>query len=321
MKIFQLSLFFSIIFFLGYINVSAQDTAAIKIAVLPLSSNGIDTISVQTVQSILELALAKQVKANVISSGQLKESTTAVECMDSKCAEEIGKKVGADRVLGCKLSVLGNKIVVQYFVVDVNSGKDLLLDQVTALNVEDLQPVMERIAMSAVKLSSISDNAEVGKIYQGESEESLRRSSRKNIGISFGYLYPQNGYDNVDKSFIVDLHLDYELEEYAVGMLLAVRKGFAMNIYGDYLFSKKDICPYIGGAFGFHWISHSDPNYYNYGNSIQQNDKSTDGFELSLNTGLRILHTYNFQIVVELGYTFSFNDYNDQAIVFTIGIL
>ena len=320
MKNYHIHVFISFFFFLAFINASAQDTSNVKIAVLPLNSNGIDSISVGTVQSILELALEKQNKTEVVTSNQLKEYIKSLECMDSKCAAAIGKVVNANRVLGCKLSVLGNKIVVQYFVVDVNTGKDVLLDQVTAISIEDLQPVMERIAISTVNLTSVSANAEVGKIYQGESEESLRRSSRKNFGISFGYLYPQNGYDNVDKSFIVDFRLDYELEKFAIGMLLAARKGFAMNIYGDYLFSKKDICPYIGGAFGFHWISHDSPQY-NYYSQNSHEEKSTDGFELSLNTGLRLLHTYNFQVVIELGYTISFNDYNDGAIVFTIGIL
>lgn len=319
MKTFRSSVFLIIISLFSFYPALAQDTASIKIAVLPISSNGIDSISVNTVQSILELALTKDKNVNVITSAQLKELVGTKECMTSKCAEEIGKQTGASRVVGCKLAALGDKIMVQYFITDVKSGKDILLDQVAAMNIEDLQPVMERIAISAVKLTPVSDNAEVGKIYKEESEEPLRRSSRKNIGISFGYLYPQNGYDNVDKSFVVDFHLDYELEDYAVGMMLAARKGFAMNIYSDYLFSRKDICPYLGGAFGFHWISHNSP-VYDY-SGITNVKKSSDGFEFSINTGLRILHTYNFQIVINLEYAFSFNDYQDQAIVFTIGIL
>ncbi len=325
MKLLKSAISIFIILFLSIIeNIAAQDTTLQKIAVLPLNSNGIDNVTIQTAESILNIAIAKQNKMEVIPLTKSMDSISIFNCMESRCAVEIGKKVGASRVLGCKLSALGNKIIVQYFVVDVKSGKDVLIDQITAATVEDLQPVMERIALSAIDLSTVSKNAEVGKIYQEESEEPLRRSSRKNIGLSFGYLYPQNGYDNADKSFVVDLHLDYEIEDYAVGMLLAARKGFAMNVYGDYLFSRKDICPYIGGAFGFHWVSHEAPvyNYYPYtNNTISRNDKSSDGFELSLNTGIRILHTYNFQVVLELGYTFSFNDYNDQAIVFTIGIL
>ncbi len=319
MKASRFSFILILVSLLSFYPALAQDTTSIKIAVLPISSNGIDSISVNTIQSILEFALTKKKNVIIITSAQLNKVVGTKDCMSSKCAEEIGKQTGAARVLGCKLAPLGDKIMVQYFITDVKSGKDVLLDQVAAMSIEDLQPVMERIAISTVQLIPVSGNAEVGKIYKEESEEPLRRSSRKNIGISFGYLYPQNGYDNVDKSFVVDFHLDYELEDYAVGMMLAARKGFAMNIYGDFLFSRKDICPYLGGAFGFHWISHNSPVYDFSGETKVQ--KSSDGFEFSLNTGLRILHTYNFQIVVNLEYAFSFNDYQDQAIVFTIGIL
>ncbi len=314
-----------LVFFLLSINyLFAQDTASYKIAVLPISSNGIDSISVGTVQSILELAIAQQPNAEVISSAKIKEETSLTECNDSKCAEEIGKQTGATRVLGCKLAALGNNIIVQYFVLDVKSGRDVLLDQVTATGIEDLKPVMERVAKSAVNLKTVSQNAEVGDIYQTEAEKPLRRASRKNVGLSFGYLYPQSGYDSFEKSFVLELSFDYELENAAVGMMIGAHEGFAMNIYGDYLITKTDVCPYIGGAFGFHWVSHSTPSpVYDYSSHFVLNPekKSADGFELTLNTGLRLLHTYNFQIVINIGYSYSFNDYNDQAIIFTLGIL
>ena len=73
-----------------------------------------------------------------------------------------------------------------------------------------------------------------------ESNKMLKRSSNKNIGLSFGYLYPQRGYDNSDRSFALDLRIEYELETYAVGMLLGARKGFAMNIYSSYFLTKTD---------------------------------------------------------------------------------
>ncbi|MHB1685771.1 MAG: hypothetical protein ACYCVH_00090 [Ignavibacteriaceae bacterium] len=310
----------------GLFAANAQETATQTIAILPFSSNGIDSVSIQTAESILNLELNKRTKMNVVDLTQTNDSLFISGCMDSKCAVEIGKKVGATKVLGCKLAALGNDIIVQYFLVDVLSGKELLLDQLTSANVEDLQTVMKRIAISVVDVKPASQDATVGTILKDESKTPLRRLTRKNIGLSFGYLYPQNGYDNEGRTFVADLHLDYELEDYAVGMLLGIRKGFAMNIYGDYLFSQKDFCPYIGGAFGFHWVSHNiaSPVYIysaSNNNNINSNNMRTDGFEFTANTGIRILHTYNFQIVLNLEYIYTMNDYNDSAIVFTIGFL
>jgi len=182
--------------------------------------------------------------------------------------------------------------------------------------------VMKRVAKGIVSGAPFEKNAEVGNIVQGESNEPLRRASRKNFGVTFGYLYPTNGYDGSDRVFVGDVRFDFELNDYAAGILLGIRKGFAMNLYGTYLASKTDFCPYIGGGFGFHWVSHDQVALIapQTGFNVSPSGRS-DGFELSLATGMRVLHTYNFQLIFNLEYTYAFNDYDDQAVVFTIGIL
>ena len=174
----------------------------------------------------------------------------------------------------------------------------------------------------------LNQTAEIGTITEKEQITELRRGAERMAGFSFGYLFPQSGYDGFEKSFTFEFRAGFEMPETALGMLLAIRKGFATNIYGDYLFTKTDVCPYIGGAFGFHWVSHNTSSYiadyspaqnsYYYSNN---KDKQSDGFELTLNTGLRLFRTYNFQILLNLDYIYTFNDYKDQGIVFTIGIL
>ncbi|MHB8581361.1 MAG: hypothetical protein ACYDA4_16070 [Ignavibacteriaceae bacterium] len=315
-------------YLLSLTQIFAQSQSLPSIAVLPFSSNGIDSISVQTAESILTLELTNRTKLNVISLTPNNDSLYYSGCMDSKCAAEIGRKIGAEKVLGCKLAALGNKIIVQYFLVDAMSGKEEILDQITSTTVEDLQTAMKRIAQSVADSLPASQDAAVGAVLKDESKTSLRKTARKSVGLAFGYLFPQNGYDNQGKVFVVDLHLDYEIQDYAVGMLFGIRQGFAMNIYGDYLFSQKDICPYIGGAFGFHWVSHStsfEPIMTTSGSSTYYGNSSSnkrgDGFEITANTGVRILHTYNFQVLLNLEFIYTLNDYNDSAIVFTIGIL
>ncbi len=301
---------------------SAQERK--NLLILPFDANGIDQVYVQTSQSILRVEIGKYNKVEVVSEARTEESLNGLDCFTTDCAVEIGKQAGADQVAGCRLAALGDKIMVQYFLMDAASGKLLLMDQISAVSLEDLEPVMKRVASNIVEVKLSENNVQVGTIVQEETTEPLRRSSRKNIGLSFGYLFPQDGYDNDQKSFTINLHLDYEMEELAVGMLFGIRDGFAMNVYGDYLFSKTDICPYLGGAFGFHWITHTQNNYIAVtqpGSGVDYSSKASDGFELTFNTGLRVLHTYNFQILLNLEYIMTFNDYNDKAIVFTIGIL
>jgi hypothetical protein len=299
----------------GVVELDGQDASSSRIAIMPLYANGIDSVYLQTAESILRTEISKLSSMDIVSLKRTKDALEGAACTESECALVLGKKLNASRVLGCRLSALGEKIIVQYFLVDVPSNREVLIDQVTASSVEDLEAVMKRIAMSVVGGGTVEKNAEVGKILQSESTESLRRTTNKNFGFSFGYLYPQHGYDNSDQSFVVDARFDYELNDWAAGMMIGARKGFAMNLYGSYLFSRQDLCPYVGANVGFHWVSHTG-----FFGGTQSGNRS-DGFELIAHGGIRVLHTYNFQLIFNLDYIYTINDYNDRALVFTIGLL
>ncbi|HSL90406.1 MAG TPA: hypothetical protein VK870_13965, partial [Ignavibacteriaceae bacterium] len=220
--------------------------------------------------------------------------------------------LNADQVLLCNLNALGEKIIVQYSLLELPSGRRLVADQTTALNVEDLEAVMKRVAVSVVTKQSFNRNVEVGSVVGKESVESLRRAARYNFGLGFGYLFPIHGYDNDKKSFTINAYFDYEVPDYAVGLMIGARNGFAINLYGNYLFTKTDVCPYLGASLGFHWVAHEDFFF---------DDKEGDGIGLGLIGGIKLFHTYTFQLFIQGEYIMTFNDYNDRAFVFTIGIL
>ena len=296
-----------------------QQASPLRIAIMPPHANGLDSVSVETAEMILRTEIGKLSTMDIISSKRTRDALAGAVCIESECALDLGKKLNASQVLGCRFSALGEKVIAQYFLVDISSGRELLVDQATARNVEDLEMVMRRVASSVVNLTPVDKSAEVGKVLPTEATESLRRTSRNNFGLSFGYLYPQSGYDNSDRSFVVDGRFDHELLDWAVGVTVGIRKGFAMNLYGSYLMSPKDLCPYVGGAFGFHWVSHIE---YLYAASYPATSNSkSDGFEVIGNVGIRVLHTYNFQMIFNLEYIYTINDYNDRALVFTIGFL
>lgn len=292
----------------------AQNTGG-KIAVMPFDVNGIDEVYVETTESILRVELSKQSSKLIASEDEVLNVLDNSACKGSECVLEVGKRTNSTQVLSIKLSALGKKTIIQYYLLDAAANKNLLVDQLTITQVEELETAMKRIAKSVVDLQPLKQGAEVGNILENESQPTYRKASRKNVGLAFGYLYPQSGYDGNERTFLGDLRLDYEMEDFSVGMLLGIRRGFAANVYGHYLFTRTDICPYIGGGFGFHWVSHDDII------DLRGEDKNADGFELTINTGLRLLHTYSFQIILNLEFIATFNDYNDKAIVFTIGFL
>ena len=304
-----------IIIFSFFISTKAQETTSKKIVILPIISNGIDLASVRTAESILRMELGKQSNPSVISEKRTLDVLGSESCADEECAKAIGEKLDAKQVLICKLNPLGEKIIVQYILVETSTGKNLLSEQTTALNVEDLEPVMKRIAISVSSLAPFNENQEVGNIVGQETIESLRQKARYNFGVGFGYLFPSYGYDNDNKkSFTINVYFDYEIKDYAAGLMLGARKGFSINLYGNYLFSKTDVCPYLGTSLGFHWVAHED---WLFGNE----EKDGDGIGLGLQGGVRLFHTYSFQMFIQGEYIMTFNDYNDKAFVFTIGIL
>ena len=294
---------------------NAQETKSKKIVLLPLISSGIESNSVNTAESILRMELGNEDNLIVVSEKKTVAALDNDNCEDEDCAKLIGEQLSADEVLICKLNPLGEKLIVQYQLIETSTGKNILSERATAMDVEDLDAVMKRVAISVANQAPFNTNQEVGNIVKQESIESLRQKARYNFGMGFGYLFPDNGYDNdKKKSFTINGYFDYEIKDFAAGLMIGARKGFAINLYGNYLFSKTDISPYLGTSLGFHWVAHEDWLF-------SDDKKDGDGIELGLLGGIRIFHTYNFQMFIQGEYIVTFNDYNDRAFVFTIGIL
>lgn len=313
MKIsFKFVLFF---LFLSF-NLFAQQLDSNRIAILPFSTNGVDSISLRTAEYLLRIELGKFKIHDIVSDKKTREVLTDEEFTNTESAVEIGKSLNAGQVVYCILSVLGERIICQFTLVDVIGERELLVDRITALSVEDLENAMKRIAVGIRYKRSLDQKVEVGTITEAETTATLKRGSNSNLGLSFGYLYPQYGYDGEGRTFVLDLRYGYELNDIALGTLFGFRHGIAINIYASYLTTKTDFCPFVGGSFGFHWINHKEEKSH-----LNPTGKKGDGFELAIQSGIRLFRTYKFQVLLNLEYVFSFNDFNDRAIVFTLGIL
>jgi hypothetical protein len=307
-------LFYLPMVFLLTISAYSQDPSFKKTIMLPIISDGFDESSIQTAESILRMELSKEESIKLISERLTIDAIGDEDCIDEECARRIGKQLEAEQVLICKINPLGEKLIVQYQLIETATGNSILSERATATFVEDLDMVMKRVAISVARQTPFDSNQEVGNIVVQESVGSLRQEARYNFGVGFGYLFPSAGYDDdKDKSFTINGYFDYEMMDFSAGLMIGARKGFAMNVYGNYLFSKTDFSPYLGSSLGFHWVIHEG--------LFEDDGKDGDGIELGLIGGFRIFHTYNFQIFIQGEYIMTFNDYNDKAFVLTIGIL
>lgn len=289
--------------------VYAKNIEPIDLLLMPFINNGLNEAEINTSYQLLtnELQKFKEINLHFPGNQTIRDNKN---CSNLDCGIAAGLAENCDETLMVTLSKLGEKTIVQILLVDVGSSTISLADNINASIVEDLDMVMKRIAISTVSKKDLNESAQVGAIIDDEEKSSNRRKAAKFVVINFGYLYPQNNsYDNDKRSFTMDFTNMYEMGNVDVGLKLAGRYGFAATIFSNYLLTKSDICPYIGGGMGIHFINHD-----------RHNKGSEDGFELVASTGMRFFRTYNFEVIANLDYTYTFNDFDDQALIFTIGI-
>lgn len=307
----------AVVFFFASLSqvLCAQD----RLAVLPLKGTGVDASTQETVYQLLVSEITQLKKYEVVPKSEILPLVAEGGCMEAACAVEIGSQVKASKVVYGSLNRLGEKIIFQYSVVDVHSGKIVLSDELSALQVEDLDQVSKRVAASVVQETPVEKTVEVGLVTEQETQEARSRKANSTWGVAFGYIYPQKGYDNEDRVFVWDFRSFYELKHVTVDAVLGARKGVALNIGFLYMMSPKDFSPFVGAGLGFHAVSHEpvyDPDAYN-----NESNETSDGFEFLFKGGFLTFRTYDFRVVATVEYSLTLNDYHDRGIVVTIGIM
>ena len=302
------------------LSISSLVCAQEKLAILPLAGSGVDVSTQETTYMLLVSEINKLKKYEVIPESEIKALLADRECAESACAIEIGKKANAAKVIFGSLNKLGEKVIFQYTLVEVSTGQTLISDDLSALRVEDLDQVVKRVAASIVQQIPAAKTVEVGLVTEQESQETKTRKANSSWGIAWGYLYPQKGYDDREPVFVWDFRSLYELRHVAVDAVMGFRQGFALNVSVLYVPGLKDFSPFAGGGIGFHGVSH-EQYYDDYYYSPDGSNKKEDGFEFVIKGGLLAFRTYDFRVVATVEYTMTFNDYNDRAIVVTLGVM
>ena len=298
--------------------VCAQET----LAVLPLKWSSVDISTQETVYMLLLSDIRQLKKYTVIPESEILPLLGDGSCSEAACAVEIGRQVQASKVVFGSLNKLGEKIIFHYELVEVSSGEILISDDMNALRVEELDQVTKRVAASIVGQTPVEKTAEIGLVTEQETLEPNRRKANASWGIAFGYLYPQKGYDDEKDVFVWDFRSFYEMRNFALDALMGIRKGFALNVGFLYIPSPKDFSPFVGAGVGFHAVSHDVISSYSYDSQYDYHtEEPNDGFEFLVKGGLLAFRTYDFRVVATVEYSLTLNDFDDRAIVLTIGVM
>ena len=164
-----------------------------RMAILPIHSIGLDKYSVQTAENILLQEISILTKDQLVPKIEVIGALGGGECVDIGCALDGGNQGAAVLVVLCAMSALGDKIIIQYMLLDVEKSRSIIGDNVTAETMESLDVIMKRIAASIVTRQSMSESARVGSVIENEEAANYRRREARSFnGLSFGYLYPSN---------------------------------------------------------------------------------------------------------------------------------
>ncbi|PID28394.1 MAG: hypothetical protein CSB55_05345 [Candidatus Cloacimonadota bacterium] len=296
-----------------------------KILVLPFQNDFSNKTSLGAVRNYLTMLLEEKNFEVVFANDFEYDSDRALT------NEEIvksGKSYQADQVVYINMQYLGNKIIILAKIVDAEKQKIVYSKKFTSLKVEELDAVMDETVAGFMKEreSKKSVKSEKKKKNKRSLNQPVRKKQAKRYnGITFGYLFPLHGFDGDRESKLTaDYRFSFEMANSRAGVLAGWREGVAASLFYNYLFTDGDISPYAGGNLGFHWIDHDSPKDVldEFGNIIEEKESMReDGIELGLNCGINFFRYYNFQMVANLEYTWTLNDYDDQSIIFTIGLM
>ncbi len=311
-----MSRFFFIISMLGFSLLPALAAGEESLLLVPFQSIGVDSIPLQTAYRLLEQELdnARHWRVVVPDADSVERMSVARNALI-----RLGRDWQCDKVVSVQFNRLEEKIIVSYRYLDVRTDSIILADQAIALNADDFDVIMHRIAQSIIVRKQFSRSAELGSITEGETREIRTRQALLYGGVDFGYLYPQSGFDgDMSRSFSLDFISTYENHGHLIYGLLGIRKGFIMNLGYTYMLAGgKDFSPYLGGGVGFHWIGHNS-----WDDTKQEEITGRgDGFEIMAKTGMMLFRTYNFRVLINLDLAYTMNDFDDQSIVLTIGLL
>ncbi len=302
-------------------EVFAQDLP--KIAVFDLQSIGVDPTTSQVVSRLLRQELWREGRFKVLDRGKMVNILgEGFACYDAICASENGKKLGVTKAVFGGLSKLGDKVIIDVNLVNVQDGEVEFYDQLKAATQEDLDTVAKRLAVSLSTGKRAEKTITTETVTEEEAKEVVRRKAFFVHGLRIGGKFPlAEAYGDVGTMYQIDWATWYELKDLALEVLSGIHWGtednedhiLAMEIPIDfglnYFLLKGDFTPYVGGGIGLHWVGIA----WKDDNDRTIHEESGWGFALHGGGGLVIFRTSNIRGILDVRYDYTFADLGDES--------
>ncbi len=271
--------------------------AQTSIMIFDFTSTGLDDATVFSVHELF--------KSDLADLGYSVRSAPRGEfCEDDACAAQAAKEAGVHQALYGSLSKLGEKIILNVYVVN-HDGSRAHSDKMTSESVEDLDIVIGRLAKGIATGVKAGDVIDKTNVTETEAKDPRRRLNHYTVGVNIGYRFPLADSYGGEEMWLYEAMAMYEMEKLFVtgrGYISAGGEatGFGLNIGAYYITSPKDFAFFAGGAAGIEWAV--VPIEYQ-GNREWVTD---DAPSLMLSGGILAFQTYDFHLLVEARYQASF---------------
>lgn len=299
----------------------AQD----QIAVFDLQPIGVDPNTSQVVSRILRQELGREGKFEVMDRGKMVNMLgEGFVCSDAPCASENGKKLGVAKAVIGGLSKLGEKVIMDVKLVNVENGKIEFYEKLATAKEEDLDTVAKRLAISLSTGRKAEETITTETVTEEEAKEVTRRKAFFTNGLRVGFKFPlADAYGDVSKMTQIEWITWYELKDLALEVITGVHWGTEDNEYDtlsiefpidfgvNYFLLKGDITPFFGGGIGLHSVSIvKETGHEEYYEEYTEHDW---GLNLHGVGGLVIFRTSNVRGILDVRYDYTFADLGDES--------
>jgi hypothetical protein len=283
---------------------------AARVAVAPISGGALSAAEARVARSLLVHDLQKAKPRDLVvelAGDPLPESPPVLELLTQ------AREAGADELVLLSADRLGDKLMLQVRLLETAGERNLLTDAMPVASVEDLDTAMERMAAALARRQPVAEGREVGSVLENEGLNTRRRTAIHQSSLTAGYLWPigEISFNGKARAFTAAWNLGIEDRSFDAGYSVGWRQGPALLLYSHWLSRPRDICPFVGGAAGFHWVRNKDD---------RGQTSLDDGFHTAAQAGLILFRTYDFQMVLQGEYAVTWNDTQDRAWFFSLGI-
>ncbi|MCA9735564.1 hypothetical protein KC799_25735 [candidate division KSB1 bacterium] len=257
-------------------------------------------------------------------------------CQDEEQAVALAVEMQCDEVIFSEIHRLGGKWIFTASLLSA-TGKVEFNERGTAQNIEDFEPLTNRMARALIMRESLDAAATTENIVAQEKEEGEegRRLSNFSTGLTIGYIFPSGNnlayYERDEPLFgpaseprlhtytqmiklgwmnIWEFHNNLAVSAEVLSFIPA---SIGCDVNFLHLKKKTDVTPFFGGGIGAHIVAAD--------NLEDNSNKRNSGPTFNVQAGAMFFRTYNMHVLARAQYHLIINEDKDQGLSLDISVV